>query len=86
VRTVDALCRKAFDDGTGKVNPAGDIDAMDTELVIADLQVAEAQGQPHAPHAAAMLTERRRGAGKSSHLGEGSCWCSTDLIDAERLF
>lgn len=43
VRTVDALCHvvRCFDDGTGKVNPAADIDAMDTELVIADLQVAE---------------------------------------------
>jgi GTP-binding protein YchF len=43
VRTVDALCHvvRCFDDGSGKINPAADIDAMDTELVIADLQVAE---------------------------------------------
>src|SRR5262245_18768896 len=43
VRTVDALCQvvRCFDDGSGKINPAADIDAMDTELVIADLQVAE---------------------------------------------
>jgi len=43
VRTVDAVCQvvRCFDDGSGKVNPASDIDSMDTELVIADLQVAE---------------------------------------------
>lgn len=43
VRQVDALCHvvRCFDDGSGKIDPQGDIDTMDTELVIADLQVAE---------------------------------------------
>lgn len=46
VRQVDAICMviKCFDElggGSGAVDPARDIDAMDTELVIADLQVAE---------------------------------------------
>ena len=43
VRTVDALCMvvRCFDDGSGKVTPAADMDAMETELVIADMQVAE---------------------------------------------
>jgi GTP-binding protein YchF len=45
VRQIDALCQvvRCFDDGSGppSINPAADIDAMDTELVIADLQVAE---------------------------------------------
>ncbi|MCI0674528.1 MAG: redox-regulated ATPase YchF [Phycisphaerales bacterium] len=43
VRQVDALVHvvKCFDDGSGAPDPTGDIDKMDTELVIADLQVAE---------------------------------------------
>jgi len=43
VRQVDAICHvvRCFDDGSGKIDAAGDIDKMDTELVIADLQVAE---------------------------------------------
>ena len=46
VRQVDALCHvvRCFDDGGGpqKIDPAGDIDKMDTEMAIGDLQVAEA--------------------------------------------
>ena len=43
VRQVDAICHvvRCFDDGSGKIDPIGDIDKMDTELIIADLQVAE---------------------------------------------
>jgi GTP-binding protein YchF len=46
VRQVDAICHvvRCFDDGSGAPGSAqvsGDIDKMDTELVIADLQVAE---------------------------------------------
>lgn len=43
VRQVEAICHvvRCFDDGSGIIDPAGDIDKMDTELVIADLQVAE---------------------------------------------
>jgi ribosome-binding ATPase len=43
VRQVDAICHvvKCFDDGSGKVNAGGDIEIMDTELAIADLQIAE---------------------------------------------
>jgi GTP-binding protein YchF len=43
VRQVDAICQvvRCFDDGSGKIDPAKDIDSMDTDLVIADLQVAE---------------------------------------------
>lgn len=45
VRQVDALVHvvRCFDDGSGpgKIDAAGDIDRMDTELAIADLQVAE---------------------------------------------
>jgi hypothetical protein len=32
---------RCFDDGSGSIDPSGDIEKMDTELVIADLQVAE---------------------------------------------
>lgn len=45
VRKVDAVCHvvRCFDDGTGPqgIDAAGDIDRMDTELVLADLIVAE---------------------------------------------
>ena len=43
VRQVDAVCQvvRCFDDGTGTIDAAGDIDRMDTELVLADLVVAE---------------------------------------------
>lgn len=43
VRKVDALCHvvKCFDDGSGGVDPARDIDKLETELIVADLQVAE---------------------------------------------
>ncbi len=43
VRQVDALCHvvRCFDDGSGKIDPIADIDKMDTELIIADMQVAE---------------------------------------------
>lgn len=42
VRQVDAICHvvRCFDDGTG-VDAAGDIDKMDTELILADLVVAD---------------------------------------------
>jgi ribosome-binding ATPase len=42
VRKVDAICHvvRCFDDGSG-VKPAKDIDQMDSELVLADLVVAE---------------------------------------------
>lgn len=45
VRQVDALCHvvRCFDDGSGPsaIDPLGDIDKMDTELIIADMQVVE---------------------------------------------
>src|SRR5690606_1050628 len=43
VRQVEALCQvvRCFDDGSGVIDPVKDVDTMDTELVIADLQVAE---------------------------------------------
>ena len=43
VRQVDAICLvvKCFDDGSGAPDAARDIDTMETELAIADLQVAE---------------------------------------------
>ncbi len=43
VRKVDAICHvvRCFDDGSGQVDAAGDIDRMDTELVLADMMVAE---------------------------------------------
>jgi ribosome-binding ATPase len=43
VRKVDALCHvvRCFDDGSGSIDATGDIDRMDTELVLADLMVAE---------------------------------------------
>lgn len=43
VRQVDAVVHvvKCFDDGSGPPDTAREIDKMDTELVIADLQVAE---------------------------------------------
>ena len=42
VRQVDAVCHvvRCFDDGTG-IDAAGDIDRMDTELILADLVVVE---------------------------------------------
>jgi GTP-binding protein YchF len=43
IRQVDAICHvvRCFDDGTGIIDPAGDIESMETELVLADLIVAE---------------------------------------------
>jgi len=43
IRQVDAICHvvRCFDDGTGLIDAAGDIDRMETELVLADLVVAE---------------------------------------------
>ncbi len=43
IRQVDAICLvvRCFDDGTGAVKPAGDIATMETELILADLAVAE---------------------------------------------
>ena len=43
VRQVDAIVQvvRCFDDGSGKVNPAADIDSMETDLVIADMSVVE---------------------------------------------
>jgi GTP-binding protein YchF len=43
IRQVDAICHivRCFDDGTGQIDPAGDIQNMETELVLADLIVAE---------------------------------------------
>jgi len=43
IRTVEAVCHvvRCFDDGSGAIDPAGDIDQMVTELVLADLIVAE---------------------------------------------
>jgi ribosome-binding ATPase len=43
VRQVDAICHvvRCFDDGSGTVDAPGDIDKMETELIIADMQVVE---------------------------------------------
>ncbi|MDY7109504.1 MAG: redox-regulated ATPase YchF [Planctomycetota bacterium] len=43
IRQVDAICHvvRCFDDGRGAIDPAGDIESMETELVLADLIVAE---------------------------------------------
>lgn len=43
VRLVDAIVHvvRCFDDGTGQMQPARNIDAVETELVLADLVVAE---------------------------------------------
>ena len=43
LRQIDGICHvvRCFDDGSGSIDPAGDIEAMDTELVLADLLVAE---------------------------------------------
>jgi len=43
IRQVDAICHivRCFDDGTGQIDPAGDIQNMETEIVLADLIVAE---------------------------------------------
>lgn len=43
VRQVDALCHvvRCFEQGGATIDPARDIDALETELIIADLQVAE---------------------------------------------
>ena len=43
VRQVDAIVQvvRCFDDGSGKINPASDIDSMETDLVIADMSVVE---------------------------------------------
>ncbi len=43
VRQVEALCQvvRCFDDGSGVIDPAADINALDTEFVLADLVVAE---------------------------------------------
>jgi ribosome-binding ATPase len=42
-RQVDAIVQvvRCFDDGSGKITPAADIDSMETDLVIADLGVVE---------------------------------------------
>lgn len=43
IRQVEALCHvvRCFDDGSGRIDPAADISAMEAELVLADLVVAE---------------------------------------------
>lgn len=43
VRQVDAIVQvvRCFDDGSGKINPAADMDSMETDLVIADMSVVE---------------------------------------------
>jgi GTP-binding protein YchF len=43
VRQVDAICQvvRCFDDGSGTIDPAADIEAMETELVLADMVVAD---------------------------------------------
>jgi GTP-binding protein YchF len=43
IRQVDAICHvvRCFDDGSGTIDPAGAIEAMETELVLADLVVTE---------------------------------------------
>jgi GTP-binding protein YchF len=43
VRQVDAIVQvvRCFDDGSGKINPAADIDSMETDLIIADMSVVE---------------------------------------------
>lgn len=43
VRKVDAVCHvvRCYDDGTGTIDALGDIERMDTELVLADMLVAE---------------------------------------------
>ena len=43
VRQVEALCHvvRCFDDGQGPPTPAKDIESLQTELILADLLVAE---------------------------------------------
>jgi GTP-binding protein YchF len=43
IRQVDGICHvvRCFDDGSGAIDAAGDIEAMDTELTLADLVVAD---------------------------------------------
>ncbi|MCP3903651.1 MAG: redox-regulated ATPase YchF [Planctomycetes bacterium] len=43
IRQVDGICHvvRCFDDGSGTVDAAGDIERMDTELTLADLVVAD---------------------------------------------
>ncbi len=43
IREVEAICHvvRCFDDGSGVIDPAGDLEKMETEMVIADLIVAE---------------------------------------------
>jgi len=43
IRQVDGICHvvRCFDDGSGAIAAAGDIEAMDTELTLADLVVAD---------------------------------------------
>ncbi len=43
VRQVDAILQvvRCFDDGSGKITPAADIEGMETELIIADMSVVE---------------------------------------------
>jgi len=43
IRQVDGLCQvvRCFDDGSGRIDPAADVAAMETELILADLVVAE---------------------------------------------
>jgi len=44
MRNVDALCQvlRAFDDGSGdRPNPVGELDELTTEMILADLEIAE---------------------------------------------
>jgi GTP-binding protein YchF len=43
VRQVDALVQvvRCFDDGSGKITPAADIESLETDLIIADMSVVE---------------------------------------------
>lgn len=92
VRQVDAVLHvvRCFDDGSGSqnINPVRDIDTMDTELALADLQVAESaldkaartarSGDADAKARVAVLEKVQ------AMLGEGQPIRSTTWTDAER--
>ncbi|MBT8486028.1 MAG: redox-regulated ATPase YchF [Phycisphaerales bacterium] len=90
IRQVDAICHvvRCFDPGTGAPAPASDIEKMETELVLADLVVAESarekatrnarSGEREAKERLALLEKL------VTHLEEGKAVATeTEWTDAE---
>jgi hypothetical protein len=89
IRQVDAICHvvRAFDDGRG-ADPARDLAAMDTELVLADLVVAEGAADKAARTARTGEREAKERVATleriQERLGEGAPLRSGDWSDRDK--